>query len=96
MIRCSKCGLDQKEQDVKQERIFLPNNRDYHLKASCGGCGAYITFLSHDPVPKLHFGKYSGWAIAEINRQDPGYIRWLLQQDIKPRIRKSILKVVDV
>lgn len=93
-LTCQKCGLVQEESELRTERIFLSNNRDYHLKASCSSCGAYIKFLPHDPIPQLHFGKYKGWPIAEINRIDPDYIKWLLKQDIKPKLRATILEVL--
>ncbi|HEX5826388.1 MAG TPA: DnaJ domain-containing protein [Candidatus Limnocylindrales bacterium] len=38
----------------------------------------------------LDFGTYEGWRIADVARQDPGYLRWLSRHSSGVRYRRAI------
>lgn len=59
----------------------------------CCGCGEWILidkadldYIASRPVvpPEyvLDFGKYKGKTLAEVYREDPGYIKWLGKKEI--------------
>ena len=39
---------------------------------------------------KLAFGRYSGWALRDLARQDPDYLRWLSRHASGLRYRTEI------
>lgn len=80
-IVCKACGLFQCEPVIKRN--------GGHMTAYCAGCGKYIQHVRQSR-PAFRFGKYKGRLIDDIVRSDPGYIRWFLQQDIKPGFRKNL------
>ena len=43
---------------------------------------------------QLDFGRYSGWTLAEILRQDPDYLRWLARHSSGIRFRGPILRML--
>jgi curved DNA-binding protein CbpA len=44
-----------------------------------------------DPARRpLDFGRYEGWTIAQIARQDPDYLRWLSRHSSGARFRAGI------
>jgi DnaJ-class molecular chaperone len=57
-----------------------------------------------DPVPapprsskagtKLEFGRYSGWALRDLARQDPDYLRWLSRHASGLRYRTEIYQIL--
>ena len=75
-------------------------NGTIHLKATCGACAKYIAYVRQyqapqDPEDKqpegtwcFPFGKYKGVAIAEVFRQEPGYVYWSAE-NLKHRIAKE-------
>lgn len=46
------------------------------------------------PETKLDFGRYAGWSIADLGRQDPDYLRWLSRHSSGLRYRTAIAKVL--
>jgi curved DNA-binding protein CbpA len=38
----------------------------------------------------LDFGRYAGWSIADLARQDPDYLRWLVRHSSGIRYRNAI------
>ena len=47
-----------------------------------------------DDTPKLDFGQYTGWTIAEVARQDPRYLLWLSRHSSGIRFRRVIEQVL--
>ncbi|HET7082772.1 MAG TPA: DnaJ domain-containing protein [Candidatus Limnocylindria bacterium] len=51
-----------------------------------------------DPQPAgssiLDFGRYSGWRLADLVRQDPDYLRWLARHSSGFRYRGEILELL--
>jgi curved DNA-binding protein CbpA len=43
-----------------------------------------------DSADNLDFGRYTGWSIDQIARQDPEYLRWLSRHSSGIRFRKRI------
>lgn len=91
MIVCKQCGYCQEEPLIK--RIALPNG-GFHMSAYCSGCGEYIQHIKQ-AEPVLHFGKYKGKRIIDIATSDPGYLQWLVEQDIKVGLRKNITEALS-
>jgi len=89
LLICKNCGLEQDELTAKIEKHFLANG-GYHLKALCSDCGAFIKNMPHSLPQILHFGKYKGKPIAVIAKENPAYLRWLYNQDIKETLKNSI------
>ncbi len=86
---CKQCGVCQNESEAKIEKHYLPNG-GYHLKALCSDCGAFIKNMPHSLPQILHFGKYKGKPIAVIAKENPAYLHWLCNQDIKGNLKQSI------
>jgi curved DNA-binding protein CbpA len=42
----------------------------------------------------LDFGRYAGWTLGEIARQDPDYLRWLSRHSSGIRYRSAILRLL--
>jgi curved DNA-binding protein CbpA len=43
---------------------------------------------------KLDFGRYAGWTLGEIARQDADYLRWLSRHSAGIRYRSAILRLL--
>ena len=43
----------------------------------------------------LDFGRYSGWSVADIARQDPDYLRWLARHSSGIRYRRKIAELLE-
>jgi DnaJ-class molecular chaperone len=43
----------------------------------------------------LDFGRFAGWTLSEIARQDPDYLRWLSRHSSGIRYRGAILKLLS-
>ena len=43
---------------------------------------------------KLAFGRYSGWALRDLARQDPDYLRWLSRHASGLRYRTEIYQIL--
>lgn len=48
----------------------------------------------HDDGPRLDFGRYAGWSLAELARHDPDYLRWLARHSSGIRYRDEIRVLV--
>lgn len=93
-LSCRKCG---NKQDGLQARIvkdYLPNG-GFHLKAFCSACNTFIRNIPHTSPQVLWFGKHKGRPIAVVAKEDPAYLRWLAGQDIKDKLKQSILKELE-
>lgn len=44
--------------------------------------------------PVIDFGRYQGWSIARLARQDPDYLRWLARHSSGIRFRSEIERVL--
>jgi curved DNA-binding protein CbpA len=42
----------------------------------------------------LDFGRYAGWTLGELARQDPDYLRWLARHSSGIRYRSAILRLL--
>ena len=43
---------------------------------------------------RLEFGRYSGWALRDLARQDPDYLRWLSRHASGLRYRTEIYQIL--
>ena len=43
----------------------------------------------------LDFGRYAGWTLGELARQDPDYLRWLSRHSSGLRYRSAILRLLS-
>jgi curved DNA-binding protein CbpA len=43
---------------------------------------------------RLDFGRYEGWSLTELAKQDPAYLRWLARHSSGLRYRREIAKVL--
>jgi len=44
----------------------------------------------------LDFGRYVGWSVADLAREDPDYLRWLSRHSSGIRYRREIAELLDV
>jgi hypothetical protein len=44
--------------------------------------------------PVLDFGRYLGWSLAQVARQDPDYLRWLFRHSAGLRFRDEIRRLL--
>lgn len=49
---------------------------------------------SSDAGTKLAFGRYAGWALRDLARQDPDYLRWLSRHASGLRYRTEIYQIL--
>ena len=42
---------------------------------------------------EFNFGKYKGWAVADVLRRDPGYISWMLSGDFTLDTKQAITRI---
>jgi uncharacterized protein (DUF3820 family) len=42
----------------------------------------------------IDFGRYAGWTLGELARQDPDYLRWLARHSSGIRYRGAILRLL--
>jgi uncharacterized protein (DUF3820 family) len=43
---------------------------------------------------RLNFGRYEGWSLTELAKQDPAYLRWLARHSSGVRYRGAILRLL--
>jgi hypothetical protein len=43
---------------------------------------------------KLDFGRYAGWTLRDIARQEPDYLRWLIRHSSGIRFRNEIRRLL--
>ena len=41
----------------------------------------------------FNFGKYKGWAVAEVLRKDPGYYSWILASDFTNNTKQVLTRI---
>ena len=46
------------------------------------------------PASVLDFGRYQGWSLKDLVRQDPDYLRWLVRHSSGFRFRNEILELL--
>jgi curved DNA-binding protein CbpA len=83
--------------------------RDPHLRASWDRNQRRVTYdfagaqqtASVPPPPRsakagarLEFGRYAGWALRDLARQDPNYLRWLSRHASGLRYRTEIYQIL--
>jgi len=86
---CRKCSA-QVEISISDRQF---KNGVNHKQANCSQCGSYIKFLGDETKTDiLYFGKYKNKPIIEVQKLDPAYLDWLLNQKIKNGLRLKILK----
>ncbi|MDQ2933807.1 MAG: DnaJ domain-containing protein [Chloroflexota bacterium] len=44
--------------------------------------------------PTVDFGRYAGWSIRDLARQDPDYLRWLARHSAGVRFRTEIYRIL--
>jgi curved DNA-binding protein CbpA len=49
---------------------------------------------SPDPSGRIDFGRYTGWSLRDLARQDPDYLRWLSRHSSGVRFRAEILRLM--
>lgn len=86
---CKSCGVCQSTLEAKIEKHYLPNG-GYHIKAHCFECGTFIKNMPHSLPRILHFGKYKGKSIAEVAKENPAYLVWLVGRDIRDNLKHAI------
>ncbi len=76
------------------------------LPADVGGLGGFSGDLDRYPDPAgklrfddrgqvcLSFGKYAGWPLEQIGRNDPGYLQWLMTKAELPGSTLAVMKEV--
>ena len=43
----------------------------------------------------LDFGRYAGWTVADLAREDPDYLKWLSRHSSGIRYRREIAELLD-
>ena len=57
-------------------------------RVQAGPNGAYVDSLT------ISFGRYAGWTLGALARQDPDYLRWLSRHSSGVRYRSAILRLL--
>jgi DnaJ-class molecular chaperone len=75
--------------DLRQ--LYDRERRQHRPGAGQRGTQAAAHSNDEDPARRpLDFGRYQGWTIAQIGRQDPDYLRWLSRHSAGARFRTEI------
>jgi curved DNA-binding protein CbpA len=79
----------------------LRANWDRAQRRSTDGFDEAPSRASVPPPPRsaragttLAFGRYAGWALRDLARQDPGYLRWLSRHASGLRYRTEIYQIL--
>jgi curved DNA-binding protein CbpA len=82
----------------------LRANWDRGQRRAAYGFESTIDRRTNDSVPppprgkaagtKLEFGRYTGWALRDLARQDPDYLRWLSRHASGLRYRTEIYQIL--
>lgn len=98
-----KCFVDGKPDDTYRRECY-PNIKDDEIP--CAGCGEWVLvdvpevdmneiFPVHKIDEILPFGMHKGKSIADIYKEDPKYIFWLLESDPYYKIDFTALTGID-
>ena len=92
---------------VRSDEYLKGYNPDYDIndiaEIPCAGCGEWVLidvpgrsmdeiFPIHKASEVLPFGKYKGKTYADIYKQDPQYIYWLMETD--PYFKIDVLEII--
>ena len=58
------------------------------------GTSAPSPVPSREPGSVLNFGRYAGWGLRDLARQDPDYLLWLSRHSSGIRYRKEIYNIL--
>jgi curved DNA-binding protein CbpA len=50
--------------------------------------------LREETSAHIDFGRYAGWSLRDLTRQDPDYVRWLSRHSSGVRFRAEILQLM--
>lgn len=89
---CKQCGVIVVISELKT-RLETFTNGTVHKKGSCASCGAFVKWVRHAPL-KMYIGKYKGRKVTWIADNDPEYLKWFLNQDIKLGLRMEITGIL--
>jgi curved DNA-binding protein CbpA len=87
------------ELNAAYEKVRTPDRRTlYDKELKQGGAAASVvtppprtSARAQAPTPgTLDFGRYQGWTIARLAREDPDYLRWLSRHSSGIRFRAEI------
>jgi curved DNA-binding protein CbpA len=87
------------ELNAAYEKVRTPDRRKlYDEQLKRGGVAATVITPAPQSSPKssaptpgvVDFGRYQGWTIADLARQDPDYLRWLSRHSSGLRFRTEI------
>jgi uncharacterized protein (DUF3820 family) len=56
--------------------------------------GAFARARQTADSPRLDFGRYQGWTLADLARTDPDYLRWLRRHSSGLRFRSEINRLL--
>jgi curved DNA-binding protein CbpA len=56
--------------------------------------GAFARARQSAASPRLDFGRYQGWTLADVARTDPDYLRWLRRHSSGLRFRAEINRLL--
>jgi DNA polymerase-3 subunit epsilon len=75
----------------------LPRSVD-ELDAWCGPMAVFVDragkFVWREGEPAFSFGRYQGRLLREVARDQPDYLRWILDQDFPPDARELVLRAL--
>lgn len=88
---CRDCAMDKicivTDVTFKDGRI--------HKEARCETCGRFYKYLSQGLPDTFYFGKYRNRLMSEIAKEDPDYIKFMLNTDtIKYGLRQKLEKAL--
>lgn len=81
-------GLEQKSWKEIADFSNLPDSPGSATRGNWIGPTHHIQW--QNGVPVIGFGKHKGRPIADLARDDDGYLAWVLQQDFAPHVKEII------
>ena len=73
--------------------ISLPRRVQWRPRHAAPDAAGKLTYDDHGQVC-LSFGKYQGWSLENIGRNDPGYLQWLMTKAELPGSTLAVMRSV--
>lgn len=87
-LRCSQCDWS----GLADAAILTHTPANNGIRADCPECYSYIKFVPRGRLADvtLFFGKHKGERVADVAREEPDYLRWLLANArLSERVRQA-------
>ena len=94
---CPSCLIEHQDSDLRSSTVRIADGR-IQIKGSCPTSNCFVKWLPQsapDQPRHIYFGKYKGQTYDEVARDDPDYLRWLVEHTEIDKIRTYAEAALD-